>query len=201
MSCFRGRRDCWVIRPHKLPENGRSGAYNLAMQSDYSTVPIHFELNGKDVSVEVQPWDSALEIIRGLGLTGTKEGCGIGECGACTIIVDGAAVDSCLMPAPQLHGRKVKTVEGLAVDGELNALQKSFLENGAVQCGFCTPGMLMSAEALLSRKPTPSRNEIVEAISGNLCRCTGYTQIVDAVECASKKSENAGCSCNAGKSK
>jgi carbon-monoxide dehydrogenase small subunit len=171
------------------------------MEQHYSTVPIHFELNGKDVSIEVQPWDSSLDVIRGLGLTGTKEGCGIGECGACTIVVDGAAVDSCLMPAPQLHGRKVKTVESLAAEGKLNALQTSFLDHGAVQCGFCTPGVLMSAEALLARKPNPSRDEIVEAISGNLCRCTGYSQIVDAVECASKKSGKEECSCNAGKAK
>jgi len=143
---------------------------------------IAFHLNGKPISLEVRSWDSALDVIRGLGFTGTKEGCGIGECGACTILVDGKAVNSCLMLAAQLHGRKVETVESLAETGPLHVLQDAFLRHGAVQCGFCTPGMLLSAKALLEKDPNADRAEIVRALSGNLCRCTGYVQIVEAVE-------------------
>jgi carbon-monoxide dehydrogenase small subunit len=163
-------------------------------------VKVSFVLNGKPMTLEVRPWDTALHLLReNVGLTGTKEGCGIGECGACTILVDGLAVDSCLILAPQLDGRDVQTVEGLA-NGEaaagrapagelepvLHPLQKAFITHGAVQCGFCTPGILMSAKALLDKQPSPSRQEIVEALSGNLCRCTGYVQIVEAVEQAAR---------------
>lgn len=148
---------------------------------------ISFTLNGKPVEIEVKPWDTAIAVLREqLGLKGTKEGCGIGECGACTILVDGLAVDSCLMPAPKLDGRKVETVEGLRQGEALHPLQEAFLSKGAVQCGYCTPGMLMSAKALLDRNPNPERNELVEALSGNLCRCTGYVQILEAVEEAAK---------------
>ena len=148
---------------------------------------ISFTLNGKPVEIEVKPWDTALAVLREqLGLKGTKEGCGIGECGACTILVDGLAVDSCLMPAPKLDGRKVETVEGLRQGEALHPLQEAFLSKGAVQCGYCTPGMLMSAKALLDRNPNPERNELVEALSGNLCRCTGYVQILEAAEEAAK---------------
>ena len=148
---------------------------------------ISFTLNGKPVEIDVIPWDTALAVLREqLGLKGTKEGCGIGECGACTIMVDGLAVDSCLMPAPKLDGRKVETVEGLRQGEALHPLQEAFLSKGAVQCGYCTPGMLMSAKALLDRNPNPERNELVEAFSGNLCRCTGYVQILEAAEEAAK---------------
>ena len=148
---------------------------------------ISFTLNGKPVEIEVKPWDTAIAVLREqLGLKGTKEGCGIGECGACTILVDGLAVDSCLMPAPKLDGRKVETVEGLRQGEALHPLQEAFLSKGAVQCGYCTPGMLMSAKALLDRNPNPERNELVEALSGNLCRCTGYVQILEAAEEAAK---------------
>jgi aerobic carbon-monoxide dehydrogenase small subunit len=144
---------------------------------------ISFTLNAKPVEIEVIPWDTALAVLRDqLGLKGTKEGCGIGECGACTILVDGLAVDSCLMPAPKLDGRKVETVEGLRQGEALHPLQEAFLSKGAVQCGYCTPGMLMSAKALLDRNPNPERNELVQALSGNLCRCTGYVQILEAAE-------------------
>lgn len=121
-----------------------------------------------------------------LGLKASKEGCGIGECGACTILVDGRAVDSCLMFAPQLDGRNVETLEGLkqADSFALHPLQEAFVSCGAVQCGYCSPGMVMSAKALLDKNPNPSRQDIVEALSGNLCRCTGYTQIIEAVETA-----------------
>ena len=155
--------------------------------SNESLMQIAFHLNGRPISLKINPWESALGVLRDrLQLTGTKEGCGIGECGACTILVDGRAVDSCLMLAPQLDGRDVQTVEGLASEDALHPIQESFIAHGAVQCGFCTPGVLMSAKALLDRNPSPSREEIVEALSGNLCRCTGYIQIVEAVEQAAK---------------
>ena len=150
---------------------------------DYPSLRITCKVNGREVSLQVHPWESALTALRErLGLTGVKEGCGIGECGACTIIVDGRAVDSCLMLAAQLDGREVVTVEGIGQADSLHPLQEAFLARGAVQCGFCTPGMLLSAKALLDENPHPSREEIVESLSGNLCRCTGYHQIVDAVE-------------------
>jgi aerobic carbon-monoxide dehydrogenase small subunit len=148
---------------------------------------ISFTLNGKPVEIEVKPWDTAIAVLREqLGLKGTKEGCGIGECGACTILVDGLAVDSCLMLAPKLDGSKVETVEGLRQGEVLHPLQEAFLSKGAVQCGYCTPGMLMSAKGLLDSNPNPERSELVEALSGNLCRCTGYVQILEAAEEAAK---------------
>jgi len=157
-----------------------------------SRVKISFMLNGEPVELAVEPWSSALTVLRDrLGFKGTKEGCGIGECGACTILVDGQAVDSCLMFAPQLNGREIQTVEGLKNEKSLHPLQEAFLSDGAVQCGFCTPGMLMSAKALLERNPRPTREDIVEALSGNLCRCTGYVQIVEAVESAAEAAANA----------
>ncbi len=152
-----------------------------------NTVEITFQLNGKSVSLQINPWESALAVLRDrLKLTGTKEGCGIGECGACTILVDGLAVDSCLMLAAQLDGRNVETIEGLGTGEALHPIQEKFLEHGAVQCGFCTPGMVMSAKSLLEGNPEPEREDIIEALSGNLCRCTGYVQIVDAVENAAE---------------
>ncbi len=156
------------------------------------TVPILFHLNGRTVSLEVAAGETALHAIRErLHLTGAKEGCGIGECGACTILVDGRAVNACLMLAAQLDGTSVRTVEGLADGESLHPLQQSFLEHHAVQCGFCTPGLLMSATALLEENPQPDRKTIADALSGNLCRCTGYTQILQAVEAAAgcKKEE------------
>ncbi len=123
-----------------------------------------------------------LELIRDrLHLTGTKEGCGIGECGACTVLLDGKPVTSCLVLAVEADGAAVETVEGEATNGELSRLQKAFVETGAVQCGFCTPGMIMSARGLLRRSPSPTNEEIVEAMAGNLCRCTGYEAILRAV--------------------
>ncbi|MFO7600585.1 MAG: (2Fe-2S)-binding protein [Candidatus Desulfacyla sp.] len=151
-------------------------------------IPIEFTINGKKVSLEVEADETALKLIRDrLLLKGTKEGCGIGECGACTIVVDGKSANACLMLAAQLHGREILTVEGLAADGDLDPLQKSFADHHAVQCGFCTPGFLMSSYALLKENPHPDRREIIDAISGNLCRCTGYQQIVDAVEDGAKQ--------------
>jgi carbon-monoxide dehydrogenase small subunit len=149
---------------------------------------IRFDLNGERVRVEVPSHWTLLRLLREkLGLTGTKEGCGIGECGTCTVLVDGMPVNSCLVMAPKVEGRKVETVEGLGTRDSLHPLQQSFIDHGAVQCGFCTPGILMSSKALLNRNPSPTQEEIKEAISGHLCRCTGYRQIVEAVEGASKK--------------
>ena len=153
-------------------------------------VPISFEINGRAVSIEVAAGETALHAIRErLHLTGAKEGCGIGECGACTILVDGKAVNSCLMLAAQLDGTTVRTVEGLAKGESLHPLQQSFLDHHAVQCGFCTPGLLMSAVALLEEHPHPDRRTISDGLSGNLCRCTGYKQIFQAVESAARRKE------------
>ena len=145
-------------------------------------VPIRFTINGKAVQVEVEAGETALHTIRErLGLKGAKEGCGIGECGACTIIVDEKAVNACLRLGAQLDGTEVHTVEGMERSTGLSPLQQAFLEHHAVQCGFCIPGILMSTHALLSENPNPSRDEIAEEISGNLCRCTGYEHIVSAI--------------------
>ena len=144
------------------------------------------KLNGEEVTIHIKPDAMLLDVLRDeLGLMGTKEACGEGECGACTVLLDGQPVASCLMPALKAQGREVYTVEGLASGGNLHPLQKSFIEHGGVQCGYCTPGMLMSAKALLDRSPHPSEDEIKEAISGNLCRCTGYVKIVEAIKAAS----------------
>ncbi len=152
------------------------------MSQDDSTIPVRFTINGRPVEFRVRAAESALETLRErLGLKGPKQGCGIGECGACTIVVDGKAVNACLMPAGQLDGRTVLTVEGLAPGEELHPLQQAFLDHHAVQCGFCTPGILMGAQALLAENPKPSRREIIEALAGHLCRCTGYQQIIEAV--------------------
>jgi carbon-monoxide dehydrogenase small subunit len=140
-------------------------------------------LNGEEVTIQVKPDALLVDVLRDeLELTGTKEACGEGECGACTVLLDGEPVTSCIVPARKAQGREVLTVEGLASGGVLHPLQKAFVEYGAVQCGFCTPGMLMSAKALLDRNPHPSEEEIKEAISGNLCRCTGYVKIVEAIK-------------------
>jgi carbon-monoxide dehydrogenase small subunit len=140
-------------------------------------------LNGEQVTAQVKPSDTLVEVLRDqLELTGTKVACGEGECGACTVLLDGQPVSSCLLPALKAQGRQVTTVEGLAPLGELDPLQKAFVEHGAVQCGYCTPGMLMSAKALLDRNPNPTDDEIRLAISGNLCRCTGYAKIVEAIK-------------------
>lgn len=148
---------------------------------------IGLKVNGTGYSIDADPGKRLLDVLReDLKLTGTKEGCGEGECGACTVIVDGLAVNSCLVMIGQMNGKEVITVEGLEKDGELDRLQQAFINNGAVQCGYCTPGMLMSCKALLMKNPHPTEEEIRIAISGNLCRCTGYTNIVAAVKEASK---------------
>jgi len=147
---------------------------------------INFTLNGYEVSAEVESHKMLLQVIRDeFQLTGTKEACGEGECGACTVLVDGISVDSCLYPAFEIDGKSVTTIEGLLEEGnKLHPIQEAFVENGGVQCGFCTPGMIMSAKALLDEIPNPSREEIKRGISGNLCRCTGYVQIVESIRAA-----------------
>ncbi len=149
---------------------------------------ICFSLNGEKIETDAPPDRRVVDLLReDFDLTGTKEGCGEGECAACTILVDGESRLSCLMLAPQLEGRKVTTIEGLKDGERLHPLQEAFVEFGAVQCGFCSPGMILSAVDLLRRNPDPTRTEIREGISGNLCRCTGYQKIVDAVEAAADK--------------
>lgn len=148
---------------------------------------IRMEVNGKPVSIEVEPHELLVDVLRDeLDLRGTKVGCREGECGACSIIFNGKLVPSCLIPAMKADGGKILTVEGLEKGGELHPLQKEFLNKGAVQCGFCTPGMLLSAKALLDENTKPTLNEIKVGISGVLCRCTGYRKIIEAIEAASK---------------
>ncbi len=146
-------------------------------------ITLTFSLNGNKNSLKTHGNRRLLDVLReDFGLTGTKEGCGIGECGACTVLMNGKAVNACLILAGQLEGSDIITVEHLAQGGRLTALQQAFLDTGAVQCGFCTPGMLMSATALLNEIPFPSEIQIKEAIAGNLCRCTGYKQIIEAIQ-------------------
>lgn len=144
---------------------------------------VSMNINGVDHELAVEPRNTLLEVLRDdLGLTGTKKGCGIGDCGACTVLVDGVATFSCLTLAMQVDGCRIETVESLAKDGQLNSLQEAFVEKGAIQCGYCSPGMLMMASELLHRESDPTEETIREAISGNLCRCTGYQKIVEAIQ-------------------
>jgi len=148
---------------------------------------MRFTLNGKAVSPDVVGTRRLLDVLReDLGKTGTKEGCGEGECGACSVLVDGEVVDSCLIAVGQVEGRTVTTVEGLAGGGELTGLQQAFIEHGAAQCGICTPGMLLAAHALLQQSKPLTADEVREGLAGNLCRCTGYTKIIDAVMACAK---------------
>ncbi len=150
-----------------------------------SEINIKFTLNGREVAVEAPPTFTLLRLLRErLGLTGAKAGCERGECGACTVLLDGEPVTSCLILVPQLAGRRVETIEGIGDGEKLHPLQRAFIEESAVQCGYCIPGMIMSAKALLDHNPQPSRDEIKVALSGNLCRCTGYSKIIKAVEVA-----------------
>lgn len=147
--------------------------------------PLFFSVNGQAVQIRVEPHLTLLDVLRDtLGLTGTKEGCGSGDCGACTVLLDGEPAASCLLLAVEVEGRAVTTVEGLAGNGDLHPVQRAFVEQGGVQCGFCTPGMILSSVALLARNPRPGEAEIREALAGNLCRCTGYDKIVRAVQAA-----------------
>lgn len=150
-------------------------------------IEVSFILNGEKVSVKSESWKRLLDILRDdFELTGTKEGCAIGECGACTVIMDGMTVNSCLILAGQIDGSVITTIEGISKNGTLHSLQENFLKYGAVQCGFCTPGIVLSAYALLKENSNPSEEEIKEAIAGNLCRCTGYKQIIEAIKATAK---------------
>ena len=145
-------------------------------------------VNGKDVAIMIDPSHSLADVIRyDLGLTGTKKGCEEGECGACTVLVDGLPVDSCIVPAMKAQGRSILTIEGLEQNGELDPIQEAFVEAGAIQCGFCTPGVVLSAKALLMREASPTKEEVRDELSGHFCRCTGYLQFYDAVRIASEK--------------
>jgi carbon-monoxide dehydrogenase small subunit len=151
---------------------------------------IILKVNGINYQVEVEPWRTLVEVLREtLGLTGTKKSCNEGECGACTVMMDGRPVASCLVLAMDAQGKEIVTIEGLSEGERLHPIQEAFLKHGAIQCGFCTPGMVISAKALLDQNPRPSVTEVRKAISGNLCRCTGYQHIVDSIMAASKMME------------
>ena len=144
---------------------------------------IHLTINDKEYDVAVEPNELLVDVLRyRLGLTGPKKGCGLGDCGSCTVIMDGDAVNSCLVLGVQAHQRQITTIEGLETDGELHPVQKAFIEHGAIQCGFCSSGMILSAKNLLDKNPKPTELEIRSALSGNLCRCTGYQKIIEAVK-------------------
>jgi aerobic carbon-monoxide dehydrogenase small subunit len=149
---------------------------------------IHLTVNGKGYDLQVKEWATLLDVIREeLELTGTKEGCGEGECGACTVIMDGKAVNACIVLAPEADGKNITTIEGLA-DGEmLHPLQQAFVDVGGLQCGFCTPGMVLSAKVLLDDNPNPTEEEIRKGLEGNFCRCTGYTKIIESVKAAAER--------------
>ena len=145
-------------------------------------VPLAFKVNGQEYSLQTKPNRTLLDVIReDLGLTGTKKGCGAGKCGSCTVLLNGQAVNACLILAPRVNGKEILTIEGLATVGP-HPLQQAFVEKGAIQCGYCTPGMILTAKALLDRNPQPDEREIKATISGNLCRCTGYNKIVEAIK-------------------
>lgn len=154
---------------------------------------IEFTLNGEKYKKNADPGKRLVDFLReDMGLTGTKEGCGEGECGACTVVLDGRAVHSCLVLAGQINGKRLLTVEGLARGGELSPLQKAFIEHGAIQCGYCTPGMLMSSAALLAENPSPTGDEVRTALAGNICRCGDYSAIIDAVLDAAERYKKEG---------
>ena len=152
------------------------------MQQSKSRMPIAFKLNGQEVEITVKPWQTLLDVLRDeLHLTGTKEGCSNGNCGSCTVIFDGKVIDSCLAFGVEADGHEIMTVEGLAQEGRLHPIQQAFIDYGALQCGFCTPGFIMSAKAFLDKNPHPTENELRTGVAGNLCRCTGYDKIVRAI--------------------
>lgn len=149
---------------------------------------IKLKVNGQLYELEVQPWRTLLEVIRDqLGLTGTKESCSEGHCGACTVLMDNEVVNSCLVLAVEAQGKDIVTIEGLAQDGKLHPIQEAFIEYGGLQCGFCTPGIILATKTFLDENPEPTEQEIMGALQGHLCRCTGYVQIIESVEGAAKK--------------
>ncbi len=152
------------------------------IESDGDKIALKIRVNGQDHVLTVEPYRTLLEILRyQLGLTGTKEGCGSGNCGSCTVLLDGKAVNSCLILAAEVEGKEITTIEGLSSQGELHPLQRAFIDEGAVQCGFCTPGVILTAKVFLDSNPHPTEAQIRLAIAGNLCRCTGYDKIVRAI--------------------
>ena len=186
------------VRPEGFPNESPvslSSDYQLSgkqsgirMEKETEQVLLRMVVNGKPVAVKVNPTWTLLKVLREqLRLTGTKKGCEQGDCGACTIILDGKAVNACLVLALQAEGKEIETIEGLGTPAKLHPLQKSFIRHGAVQCGFCTPGMLMSGVAVLRKNPHPSEEEIKRGISGNLCRCTGYIKIIEAIHDIAKR--------------
>jgi carbon-monoxide dehydrogenase small subunit len=145
-------------------------------------------VNGERYELQVKPWATLLDVLReNLGLTGTKEGCGVGECGACTVILEGRIVNACLILAEEAHGKEITTIEGLAQGEELHPIQQAFVDIGGLQCGFCTPGMVLSTKALLDRNQSPTDEEIRKGLEGNFCRCTGYTKIIASVRAAAER--------------
>jgi carbon-monoxide dehydrogenase small subunit len=154
---------------------------------------IHIIVNNKNYDIQVKPWSTLLEILRDdLGLTGTKEGCNAGECGACTVIMEGKAINACLVLAMETNGKEITTIEGLADGDMLHPVQEAFLEIGGMQCGFCTPGMILSTKALLDANNNPTDEEIRKGLEGNFCRCTGYTKIIESVKAAAEKVRQGG---------
>lgn len=152
------------------------------------TIKVTFHLNDEKITLKVKPYETLLETLREqLDLTGVKEACGMGSCGACTVIVNGMPLRSCLVLTPEVDGASITTIEGIGKEGNLHPVQESFMQKGAVQCGFCTSGMILTAKALLERNKKPTKKEIIGTISSNICRCTGYKKIVEAVEEAGKK--------------
>jgi carbon-monoxide dehydrogenase small subunit len=149
---------------------------------------IKITVNGKTHELQVKPWATLLEVIRDdLGLIGTKEGCGLGECGACTVIMDGNTVNACLVLAPEADGKEITTIEGLAQGDTLHPIQQAFMEQGGLQCGFCTPGVILSTKALLDENPKPTDDQVRRGLAGNFCRCTGYTKIFESIKAAAQR--------------
>jgi aerobic-type carbon monoxide dehydrogenase small subunit (CoxS/CutS family) len=160
------------------------------MKTAVKTMQLHLTVNGTALNWSIAPGELLLDLLRRQGYLGVKRGCEKGECGACAVLLDGKPINSCLMFAAQAEGRQILTIEGVADGDKLDALQEAFLDYGAVQCGFCTPGMVISAKALLNRRPDPSEEEVREALAGHFCRCTGYTKPVEAVLAAASKNRN-----------
>lgn len=163
-------------------------ANGLSRNADRQTIPVSFSLNGRLQEIDVEPHELLLDVVRDrLGLTGAKRSCDVEVCGACTLLVDGRPVSACTTLAFEVRGRSVMTIEGLADDGKLHPLQQAFIEHGGFQCGFCTPGMILAAKALLDETPNPSEEQLKHFMHGNLCRCTGYKKIIESIMAAAKK--------------
>ncbi|MBI4526020.1 MAG: (2Fe-2S)-binding protein [Deltaproteobacteria bacterium] len=162
-------------------------ANGISRRTDRQIIPIAFTVNGVQYDIEVEPHELLLDVIRErLGLTGVKRSCDVQVCGACTLLLNGRPVSSCTLPAFEASGREILTIEGLATNGKLHPLQEAFIEHGGFQCGFCTPGMILTAKVLLEEKPDPSHEEIVHFMHGNICRCTGYKKIIESIVAAAK---------------